>query len=312
MKSTRVLTLLAMLLVAADASAQVDMRRELRVKFESELQKINTGFDGVFGAQFVDLTDGHKVSLNADGVFPTASTIKVPVLIELFRQAEQKAGLLKEQRPFKPSRETAESGMARLIGETSSLAIEDIAKMMINLSENTATNILIDEVGMSNVNNLISMLGFKTMKLQRKMLEREAQAQGRENIATPAEAATLMTRIAQCELPVSKASCDRMRQILEIPQDPHPAKDAIPRNIPIAFKWGGNEGVSAGWAIVSVADRPYVFAIMTTYAGDAAPTVRAASEAGFKYFSKLGRANPFGARSPIDVIRKEREKSRKP
>src|SRR5690242_15761658 len=205
--------------------SQVDMQRELRNKFEAELKDINDNFHGVLGAQFVDLTDGQKISLNADGVFPTASTIKVAILIELFRQADQKPDLLKQQRPFAAKDGTAGSGMARLLGPDSMVAIEDIAKIMINMSENTATNLMIDEVGMDNVNRLISSMGFTHMKLQRKKLARESSAAGKENIATPAEGAMLMTRIAQCEVPVSKASCERVRQILEIPQDPHPAKD---------------------------------------------------------------------------------------
>jgi len=197
--------------------------------------------------------------------------------------------------------------MAALIGSDSAISIEDIAKMMINLSENTATNLIIDEVGMDNVNRLISSMGFKSMKLQRKMLAREAGARGEENIATPAEAAALMTRIAQCEVPISKASCERVRQIMEIQQPPHPAKDPIPRNIPIAFKWGGLEGVVNGWAIVNLPDRPYVFAIMSTFGeDDGAAAVRAASEAAFHYYSRLARANPYGVRNGLDVVRKQR------
>ena len=299
----------ALALISTNVYAQTDMRVELRKKFEAELQKLNDSFDGAFGAQFVDLTDGQKISINAENIFPTASTIKVPILIELFRQADQKPDLLKQQRPFN---QKTGGGMARLLGEGSSIALEDVAKMMINLSDNTATNILIDELGMDSVNRLLTSMGFKQTKLQRRMLENTAQAKNLENITTPAEAATIMTRIAQCELPVSKAACARIREILEIPQNPHPTKDPIPRNIPIAFKWGGVEGVSCGQAIVGLPDRPYVFSLMTTYGMDAAPTLRAASEAGFNYFSKLARANAYGARVPLDVIRKERPNTKPP
>jgi beta-lactamase class A len=273
-------------------SLQADVRR----KFEHELSEINEDFEGVFGAEFVDLTTGEKVSLNADYVIPTASAIKVTILIELFRQADAKPGFLNEQRPFTAAA-AGGGGMARLLSPASSVSLEDIAKLMINLSENNATNILIDELGMQNVNGLIASLGLTKTKLQRKMLEREKQARGEENISSPADAATLMTKIARCELPISKASCDRVRQILEIPQPDHPGKDPIPNNIPIAFKWGGNEGVSTAWAIVDLPGRPYVFAIMTSFGMDNATAVRAASAAGFRYFSLLGRANPYGGRT---------------
>ena len=95
---------------------------------------------------------------------------------------------------------------------------------------------------------------------------------------------------------------------MEIQQPAHPGKDPIPNNIPIAFKWGGNEGVSTAWAIVNLPDRPYVFAIMTTYGTENAAAVRAASAAGFGYYSRLARANPYGGRVPLDVMQKERAK----
>lgn len=289
--------IVVMTLGAAPLYGQASLQDDVRRKFENELSRINEDFEGVFGVQFVDLETGEKISLNADYVTPTASAIKVAVLVELFRQADAKPGLLKEQRPFTANEATGGGGMARLIGPGSSLSLEDIAKLMINLSENSATNILIDEVGMQNVNALIATLGLKTMKLQRKMLERDKQARGEDNLSSPADAATLMTKIARCELPLSRASCDRVRQILEIPQPDHPGKDPIPNNVPIAFKWGGNEGVSTAWAIVDLPDRPYVFAIMTSFGRDNATAVRAASAAGFGYFSLLARANAYGGRT---------------
>jgi beta-lactamase class A len=283
---------------AAAPHPDADLRAQVREKFETKLKRLDAAFDGVLGAEFIDLTDGQVVALQADSVFPTASTIKVAILIELFRQAEAKPGLLMLQRPFAATEHTAGSGMARLIGSGSSLAVQDIAKLMINLSENTATNVIIDEVGMDNVNRLTASMNLKSMRLQRKMLESEAQAENRENVAAPEEAAKLMSMIARCEIPVGKASCAAIRQIMEIPQPPHPAKDSIPKDIPIAFKWGGMEGVSVGWGIVSLPQRPYVFAIMTTYGQEpqSAATVRAVSEAAFDYYSRLARANLYGAR----------------
>jgi beta-lactamase class A len=290
------LGILALTLSAGPLVGQEDLQDDVRRKFEIELARIDASFEGVFGAQFVDLETGQTIGLNADQVTPTASAIKVAILIELFRQADGKPGLLNEQRPFRANDATSRSGMARLLGPGSSLSLEDIAKLMINLSENTATNILIDEVGMQNVNDLIASLGLRSMKLQRKMLDRERQARGEDNISSAADAATLMTKIARCELPISRASCDRARQILEIPQPAHPGKDPIPSDIPIAFKWGGNTGVSTAWAIVDLPGRPYVFAIMTSFGTDNEPAVRAASAAAFGYFSRLAGANPYGGR----------------
>jgi beta-lactamase class A len=280
----------------AVAAPEADLRSELRAKFEARLKAVNDNFEGVFGASFIDLTDGQKVSFNADAVMPTASAIKVAVLAELLRQADAKPGMLKKQVAFVPSENTSTSGMARLIGPGSSLSLEDLAKMMINLSENTATNLLIDEVGMDNVNHLTDGAGLKNIKLRRKMLDYDAQAANQENVANAGDAAMLMMKVANCALPLSKDSCITMRKILEIPKTPFPATDPIPKDIPIAFKPGSMEGVLSGWGIVALPERPYAFAIMTTYGTTNATAVRDASAAGFEYFWRLGRANRYGAR----------------
>ncbi|HEY0745335.1 MAG TPA: serine hydrolase [Steroidobacteraceae bacterium] len=273
-----------------------DLRADLRAKFEARLKTINDNFEGVFGASFIDLTDGRQVNFNADTVMPTASAIKVAVLAELLRQADARPGMLKKQVPFAPSENTSGTGMARLIGNGSLLSLEDLAKMMINLSENTATNLLIDEIGMENVNHLTSGAGLKSIKLRRKMLEYALQAANQENVANAADAAKLMMKVANCALPLSKDSCTMMRKILEIPKTPFPATDPIPKDIAVAFKPGSLEGVLSGWGIVALPERPYVFAIMTTYGSTNATAVREASAAGFDYFWRLGRANQYGAR----------------
>jgi beta-lactamase class A len=292
------------------AHAQGDVHKDLKAKFEAKLTKINQDFEGAFSAVFVDLTDGATTQVNPNVVLSTASTIKVPILIELFRQADAKPGMLKEQRPFDTGVLTARNGMSRLISPDSSLSLEDTAKMMINLSENGATNLLIDVLGMDNVNKTIASMGLKTMKLQRKMLDREAQARGGDNISSAADAAALMVRIARCDLPVTKESCARLRGIMEIPQPDHPGKDPhIPNNVPIAFKWGGLEGVSNAWGIVNLPDRPYVYVVMTSFGTDNEPAVRGASAAGFDYFSRLARATAYGSRVPAEVMQRARAAS---
>lgn len=272
------------------------MRSILRGKLQAELNHIDDSFRGVLGVELIDLTNGDRIGLNDNRVFPTASTIKVAILTELFRQSEHQPGLLRKQLPFVAGEETRYDGMARLIGPGSSLAVEDVARLMINLSDNTATNLLIDQVGMGHVNALMASLGLRTIQLRRKMLHFTDEAQDRENVASPADAAQLMAKIARCELPLKKASCAAMLQILEIPKTPFPATDPIPEDVPIAFKPGWLEGVLNGWGIVELPGRPYVFAIMTTFGTDNAVTVRAASAAAFNYFSRLAHANRYGAR----------------
>lgn len=172
------------------------------------------------GIQFVDLTDGTRVGVNEQLVFPQGSSIKIPVLIELFRQSHTRPAILRERQRVSATSRTAGSGVIGHFSDSGSeIANEDLAVLMIVLSDNTATNLLIDAVGIDAVNRTMASLGATQTKLQRKMIRPDASARGEENLSTAREAADLMARVHRCELPMSRDACRRVRAILEIPKD---------------------------------------------------------------------------------------------
>lgn len=293
------------------AHSQAPHREILRSKLERQLRQISDSFPGAMGIQFLDLSDGTRVGVNEQLVFPQGSSIKIPILIELYRQAESRPGLLRERQRVTPATRTAGSGVIAEFGDgASELANEDLAVLMIVLSDNTATNLLIDAVGMGAVNRTMASLGAPQTKLQRKMIRPEASARGDENVSTAREAADLMVRVARCELPVSREGCARIRRILEIPKN-DAVRRAVPGEIAVASKPGGIEGVAAIWAIVGAPDRPFVIAAMTNYgsgAGDEAIT--RATRAAYEYVTRLARSTPHGARVPLGVIEAERKRPR--
>jgi beta-lactamase class A len=302
MPSTRAalsaVTVLTASIHAAPGVAQDTLRAIVTTKVRAELEAISRDFNGVYGAQVVDLTDGTVIGVNADLVFPQGSAIKIPILLELFRRADERPGLLAERRPVTDAVRTGGSGIIQQFGNgTSELALEDLAVLMIVLSDNTATNMLIDELGMDAVNRTLDRLGMPKTRLRRQMIRPDASARGEENVSTPAEAAMFMARLARCDLPLSAVSCRRMREILEIPKG-GPVRAPVPPSIPIAFKPGGIEGVTTVWALVNLPGRPYALAVMTTYGGDGGEAVRRTSEAAYQFFSRLAGATPFGTRVP--------------
>jgi beta-lactamase class A len=298
-------------LVPVPLNSQPPHREILRTKLERQFRQIADSFAGVMAIQFVDLTDGTRVGVNEQLVFPQGSSIKVPILIELFRQAETRPELLRERQRVTPATRTGGSGVIGQFADgTSELSNEDLAVLMIVLSDNTATNLLIDAVGMDAVNRTMASLGASQTKLRRKMIRPDASVRGEENVSTAREAADLMVRVARCDLPVSERSCARIRRILEIPKD-DAARRAVPADVAVASKPGGIEGVAAVWAIVAVPDRPFVLAAMTNYgSGDGDEALTRAARAAYDYATRLARSTPHGARVPLGVIQAERARTR--
>ena len=292
------------LLIAADSFAQETHLDILRGKFQMQLEEIVDSYEGVAGVHVLDLTTGDRFAANDELLFPQASAIKVPILLEFFRRAETDAGILSKRVEMNDKVRTGGSGVLHHLSDGgSTLSLEDYAIYMIVYSDNTATNVLIDELGMEAINALSMSLGASNTKLQRKMIQPEESARGNENLSTPRDAARIMERIARCDLPMSEGSCARVREILEIYKG-GPIRAPIPRAIPVAFKPGGITGVATVWALIGMPDRPYVLSVMSNYGGDGGAVVEAVSDAAYQYFSRLSGVTDYGTRVPLEVKRR--------
>jgi beta-lactamase class A len=292
----------ALLLVclAAPATAQAAHEKQLGEKFAARLATIAAEVPGVMGVSVVDLTSGARYGVNEALIFPQGSSIKVPVLVELYRQAD--AGRLRLTQRLPIREKVGGSGILQHFGDgTAELSLRDLAVLMIVLSDNTATNLLIERVGMERVNRTMAELGLPQTRLQRVMIRPEDSAAGRENVSTPHEAADLMVRIARCELPLRAESCRDVRSILEIPKD---TPGSLPGSVRVAWKGGSIEGVRAGWGIVELPGRPFAVGVMVNYADG--PTASAAIgkvvDAAYNHFGRLAGATPHGARVSLRYL----------
>ncbi|CAN5683806.1 hypothetical protein BH23GEM11_BH23GEM11_01570 [soil metagenome] len=286
---------------AQAGSVQAEHRQIMMDQFQGTLESLVTEYEGVAGVHVVDLTDGTRFAVRDDFVFPQASAIKVPILIELFRRAETEPDLLSRRVEMTDDIRTGGSGVLQYLTHGgSALSLEDHAVYMILYSDNTATNVLIDALGMEAVNALSASLGAPETLLQRKMIRPEESARGNENLSTPRDAARIMERVADCDLPMSDASCRRLQEILAIPKS-GPFVDPISSGVPVAWKPGGITGVATAWGAVNLPDRPYVLVVMSSFGGDGGALIREVSDAAWRYFSRLAGVTDYGTRVPLEV-----------
>ncbi len=284
---------------AYSLGAQPAHERAWADRFQANLETLAREVDGVLGVHVIDLTSGRTFGVGDTLVFPQGSAIKVAILLELYRRAEKGELRLTDRLPVRASDRTGGSGLLDALTDGGSeLALRDLAMFMIRISDNTATNILIDRLGMERVNLTMKELGFPEIKLQRKMIRPQESVKGNENIATPRAAATLMSRIHKCDVPVSRAACDDLRGILAIPKA-GALSNAVPANVRVEWKPGGILGVETFWGVVNLPGRPYAIAAMLNYGGDStARDMGKVAAAAYVYFSRLAGVTPYGTRVP--------------
>jgi beta-lactamase class A len=298
-KSRTVIILLGLVLGSALSLAASDKAVILDRKFEAGLRSVVDGLDGVMGYAIKDIQTGKTFVLNENEVFPQASSIKIAILFEVFKRAEEGSLKLDERIDLAPDKKVAGSGVLYYMGFPSlSLSVRDLCVLMVVLSDNTATNLLIDRVGLESVNKRLDALGLPATRLRRRMMDLKAAAEGRENVSTPREMMTLLEKIwagALLKDPLRKALID----ILCIEKE-SPLRSgvlAVAEDVPVAEKPGELEAVRCDSGIVLLPDRPYLISVMTTYLkrdADGNPAIAAVSRLAFEHFLRLRRSTDLG------------------
>jgi len=300
---TIVIRSIGLLLLLATASAQtpsntaIAKQQALWQKLESSIAAIDQGLNGVLGVAILDLSSGRKLLLHADEVFPQASSIKIAVLAELYRQAQIGRLKLTDMYAVNAGDLVPDSDiMGGLTPGVTRITLRDLATMMVAVSDNSATNVLIDRVGMENVNGLLlDSLGLTHTRLRRKMMDLKAAGEGRENVSTPAEMMALLDALYRGRV-LNKEMTDDFFKMLSTHKGSFIPRD-LPEGLKIANKPGELEGVRNDSGIVFLENHPYVICVMTTYLRrerDGEEAIINISSAAYRMFDRLARASEYG------------------
>jgi len=272
MSALPALIVIAQLSSTARVPVEARVDDSLRVRIESRIAAVPGASVGV---AFRDLTRGDTLFIGADERFHAASTMKVPVMIELFRRIDRHALSLDRRIPLKNEFKSIVDGSPYSLNASddsdslvyswvgTSVSIHDLLEHMITRSSNLATNTLIDIVGAAAANATAHSLGAKDIQVLRGVEDGKAFAAGMNNMTTARDLAMLMSAI-ETGAAASRVSTDSMRAVL-LRQE---FNDEIPAGLPpgtrVAHKTGQITGHLHDAAIVYPSGRtPYVLVVLT-------------------------------------------------
>jgi beta-lactamase class A len=214
---------------------------------------------------------GHPVEItyNANDVFPTASIIKVVILVSLFQLAEKRPGVMGEIVTLKLGDFVGGSEILDGYNPGNTISIDRLARAMIEQSDNTASNVLISYLGLDRIAETIRAAGLAKTQLHRHFMDVTAIMHHSENLSTAHDMGSLLYQIERgaheaVYTVASPASCRAMIRIMLRQEDRDKIARGLPPGTPLANKTGEIDGVRNDIGIVDpFGEAPYVIAVLT-------------------------------------------------
>lgn len=241
-----------------------------------------------------------QITFNERVQFPSASLIKLPILSEYVQQMI--AGQIDPRRVIEIQSEklVGGSGIIKDLGPGAQFRLMDLASLMIIVSDNVATNLLIDILGLEQIGRLITDMGLEQTRLQRRMMDFEGRARGLENFTSPADMAAWFERLIDEQRDLSPdnldddASFDQlnpnefMLEILCRQQERHKLPARLPEEVQLAHKTGEMSGIEHDAGIMWLSDEPVIVVAMSSNLARNSDGINFCQEIGYTVFEQLG------------------------
>ncbi len=242
------------------------------------LERLAAAFDGTLAVAARDATTGSTVHLDAEREMPTASVIKLAVLVAVFEQARIGELALDDRLPIRDEERVGGSGVIKELSAGTELTIRDLATYMVVVSDNMATNLLIDAAGgVERVNRFVhDGLGLPAITLHRKLMH--PGGRGPLALAAPRDLAALLDGLRAGRVVSAQASAEMLGMLAR-----QQYLDQVPRLVDrddlvdesggdgrfrVACKTGWIDGVRADAGVMWLDGRPVSYAVMSESAGD--------------------------------------------
>ena len=255
----------ASLLLAATNSATAQRLAKVRPALEARIAR----HQGVVGLFARDLTTGETLSIGGSEQFPSASVIKVPILVELFHNVERGTLKLTDPLIMLSADQRPGSGVLQFLSTPHTLTVADAALLMIVMSDNTATNLIIDKVGIRNVNARMDSLGLRQTRLHAKVflgsattIDTAATRRWGFGVTTPQEMAGLFEHMYRGTA-ISPAASKQMLDVLKKNFDYEEIPRLLPAGVVVAHKTGKLNDSRSDCGIVFVAGADHTLCIFT-------------------------------------------------
>ena len=236
---------------------------EKYIELKKEIEKIISQVDGKVCVNFYDLNKNDGFSINGNEKVLSASMIKLLILAELMKKISEDKFSLSDTIMMANFMKTEGDGVLKELNIGHHFNLKELATLMIIVSDNQATNILIDFLGMENINLLGKELGLRETFLERRMMDAEARKNGYDNY-TSADDISLLLKLIYQEKLIDKEASQLMLEILLKQQQGERLQRYLPTDIKIAHKCGDLDNLENDGGIIWLEEKVYILVVLTS------------------------------------------------
>jgi beta-lactamase class A len=209
-----------------------------------------------------DLSTEYEIKINSDKEIPSASLVKIPIMAAVYELAEKGDLSLNEKLTYKKKYRCGGSGIIKRSRYGTKFTIRELVELMITLSDNVATHMLIDRIGIKNLNKIFKELGLKNTNIDRFVMDLQARDKGIENYTTAEDIGLLLEKIYRGKLVSKEASVEMLLIMLK-----QRISDRIPKKLPtqvaVAHKTGLMKDVCHDAGIVYTNNGDFIICVLT-------------------------------------------------
>ena len=231
-------------------------------ELEAAVARVGAEFRGALHVYVEDLQTGRTIALGERDAVPAASLIKLPLAVALFEQRLAGRISLDDKKVLKTSDKAAGSGVLRRSRSGTTLTVRALLELMLQKSDNTATNMLTDLLGLEQINDSCRRQGLAVTCMPRYIMDLKSRDRAIENFTSAADMARALKALYTRSV-LDGPSCDLLLEILKGQQVRDRLPRYLPRDVVLAHKTGLMNDVCHDAGILYGRNHDYVVAVLT-------------------------------------------------
>lgn len=254
---------------------------------ENKIENIVEESSANISVSLYDLDQGEGFSINGDEKVPSASMIKLLILLKALDECDKGKINLEDTIKLDDYERVDGSGILKELSNNHKFSIRELLTLMIIVSDNTATNILIDLLGMEEINKIGHDLGLEKTSLERKMMDSHAREKGLDNFTSSNEILKLLKMIYEKDF-VSEEYSDLALDILLRQQERQRLQRYLPEDLKIASKSGDLDNLENDGGIFFTENKKYILVVLVNQAESNVLAKEIIGEISLKIYKEIG------------------------